>query len=119
MTSMTYEAIRIQGAGARPLSERSCFVLGTAFRLRAYALNGTERWNRQVPGDTWGVDLSLDGRIIVAAYGDGTIRWRRWSDGAELLALFVDAPTKRWVAWTPAGYYICLTRRRRFDRLAH
>ncbi|MGI9412761.1 MAG: caspase family protein, partial [Hyphomicrobiales bacterium] len=39
------------------------------------------------------------------AYGDGTIRWYRTSDGTELLALFVRADDKRWVAWTPKGYY--------------
>ena len=37
---------------------------------------------------------------------DGTIRWYRWSDGEELLALFIHVPTKRWVAWTPTGYYM-------------
>jgi hypothetical protein len=52
------------------------------------------------------VNLSADGRVIVAAYDDGTIRWHRWSDGGELLALFVDAKDRRWVAWTPTGYYM-------------
>src|SRR5262249_3092220 len=37
---------------------------------------------------------------------DGTIRWYRWSDGKELLALFVHRDGKRWVAWTPKGYYM-------------
>ena len=37
---------------------------------------------------------------------DGTIRWHRWSDGQELLALLVDRETKAWVAWTPTGYYM-------------
>ena len=37
--------------------------------------------------------------------GDGTIRWYRASDGAELLAFFVHVPDKRWIAWTPSGYY--------------
>jgi hypothetical protein len=43
---------------------------------------------------------------VVAAYEDGTIRWHRWSDGKELLALFVHRGGKRWVAWTPKGYYM-------------
>ena len=62
--------------------------------------------SRTGPGVAWGVNLSADGRIIVAAYGDGTIRWLRWSDGKELLALFVNRKTKAWVAWTPSGYYM-------------
>ena len=36
---------------------------------------------------------------------DGTVRWYRASDGVELLALFVLADGKRWVAFTPSGYY--------------
>jgi hypothetical protein len=52
------------------------------------------------------VNFSDDGRVIVAAYGDGTIRWLRWSDGVELLALFVNRKTKAWVTWTPSGYYM-------------
>ena len=48
----------------------------------------------------------MDGQILVVAYDDGTIRWLRGSDGVELLALFVDVPTRHWVAWTPTGYYM-------------
>jgi hypothetical protein len=43
--------------------------------------------------------------LVLVALGDGTIRWYRWSDGKELLALFVDRESKAWVAWTPQGYY--------------
>ena len=46
------------------------------------------------------------GQLLVVASRDGTIRWLRGSDGVELLALFVDVPTRRWVAWTPTGYYM-------------
>jgi WD40 repeat protein len=86
--------------------DRSGFVLGTDFSLRAFAADGNELWNNPVPGVAFGVNLSADGQIIVAAYDDGTIRWHRWSDGQELLALFVDRLDRRWVAWTPSGYYM-------------
>ncbi len=36
----------------------------------------------------WHVNITADGRLIVAAFGDGTIRWSRVSDGQEVLALF-------------------------------
>jgi len=36
-------------------------------------------------GSRTGVNISGDGRIIVAAFLDGSIRWHRWSDGKELL----------------------------------
>ena len=51
------------------------------------------------------MNISGDGRLVVTAYADGTIRWHRLSDGKELLALFVHAKDKRFVAWTPKGYY--------------
>src|SRR4051794_23429809 len=43
--------------------------------------------------------------LVVAAYGDGTIRWHRMSDGQELLAFYPLPDRQRWVAWTPEGYY--------------
>ena len=85
--------------------DASRFVLGTEYRLRTYRADGGELWQKAGPGVTWGVNISGDGRLVVAAYGDGTIRWHRLSDGQELLALFVHAKDKRFVAWTPKGYY--------------
>ena len=81
------------------------FVLGTEWRLRAYRTDGGELWQRQVPGVTWGVNIGGDGKLVAAAYGDGTIRWHRLADGQELLALFVHAKDRRFIAWTPQGYY--------------
>ena len=42
---------------------------------------------------------------MVAAYGDGTIRWHRMSDGVELLAFMPLPDRTNWVAWTPEGFY--------------
>ena len=81
-------------------------VLGTRGYIRRLDASGRQVWVNEGPGDAWGVNLAKDDELIVAAYSDGTIRWRRWSDGAELLALFVDAKDRRWVAWTPTGYYM-------------
>jgi hypothetical protein len=57
------------------------------------------------PGVAWSVNISGDGRWVVAAYGDGTIRWHRASDGREVLALFPHADRRRWIAWTPEGFF--------------
>ncbi|CAN5439519.1 hypothetical protein BH09PSE6_BH09PSE6_01440 [soil metagenome] len=43
--------------------------------------------------------------LVIAAFGDGRIRWVRRDDGRELLSLFVHLPTREWVAWTPGGFY--------------
>ena len=81
------------------------FVLGTAWLLRLFDAQGTEQWQQPVPGAVWGVNLPADQPLVVAAYGDGTIRWHRLSDGQELLAFFPHADKKRWVMWTPSGYF--------------
>ena len=86
--------------------DRTGFVLGTDFALRAFDSHGRQIWQQQGPGIAWGVNLSADGRIVVVAYDDGTVRWLSWSEGKELLALFVDRKTRTWVAWTPSGYYM-------------
>ncbi|HUD88585.1 MAG TPA: caspase family protein [Xanthobacteraceae bacterium] len=95
---------RSRALAIRP--DNTGFVLGAEFNLRSFDAQGQLRWQEPVPGVPFGVNLSADGRIIVAAYDDGTIRWHRWSDGKELLALFVNRNTKVWVAWTPSGYYM-------------
>ena len=51
------------------------------------------------------VNITTDGRLVVAAYGDGTIRWHRMSGGVELLAFMPLADRTNWVAWTPEGFY--------------
>ncbi|CAK0774608.1 Caspase family protein [uncultured Gammaproteobacteria bacterium] len=81
------------------------FVLGTDWALRRFDPSGRELWKQQVPEVVWGVNQPLNGRVAVAAYGDGTVRWHRINDGAEVLTLYVHPDRKRWVLWTPQGYY--------------
>jgi len=85
--------------------DASFFLLGTSWRLRCYAADGQARWQQPAPDSVWALNLSADGRIAVAAYADGTIRWHRADNGQELLAFFPHADQKRWVLWTPQGYY--------------
>lgn len=81
------------------------FVLGTEWFLRCFDTAGTERWQKPAPGVVWSVNITGNGKIMLAAYSDGTIRWHRLNDGQELLAFFPHADRKRWVAWTPSGYF--------------
>jgi WD40 repeat protein len=87
-------------------SDQKRFVLGAGFGVRAYDTQGTMLWRKSVPATTRAVNLTPDGRLVIAAFGDGTVRWYRLSDGQELLALFVNRDDLRWVAWTPSGYYM-------------
>jgi WD40 repeat protein len=81
------------------------FLLGADWNIRLVNRNGQDMWKVPVPSTTWAVNISGDGRLALAAYGDGTIRWYRMTDGKELLAFFPHKDRKRWVLWTPSGYY--------------
>jgi hypothetical protein len=85
--------------------DQSHFLLGTEFRLRLYDRSGKELWKVPTTSVAWNVNISGDGKLAVAAFGDGTIRWFRMSDGKALLTFFQHADRKRWVVWTPSGYY--------------
>ena len=80
-------------------------MLGTDWWLRLFDRAGRKVWQQPVPGVAWAVNISADGRLVVAGYGDGTIRWHRLSNGEEVLALFLHANRQRWIAWTPEGFY--------------
>ena len=96
------------GASQRSLSlaimpDRSGFALGVNLGLRFFDRNGAEIWKTPLSSNPEA--LNTNGKVLVAALQDGTIRWFRISDGKELLVLFPHKDRKRWVMWTPSGYY--------------
>jgi hypothetical protein len=78
-------------------ADRNSLLLGTSGNLRRFDALGAQTWSHPTPGAAGAVNLSRDGRLAVAAFNDGTIRWYRYFDGQELLALFVHRNGKRWV----------------------
>ncbi len=80
-------------------------ALGTDYALRRFSQSGGLEWSRAIPEVAWGLNIDLQAKLIVAAHLDGTLRWYRASDGQPLLTVFVHAKDKRWVAWTPQGYF--------------
>ena len=91
-----------QARSAALLGDR--LVLGTDFFLRSYR-SGQLTWQTEVPAPVWSVNVAADGRLAVAGLGDGTLRWFRLSDGAELLSLFAEPDGRHWVLWTPEGFF--------------
>lgn len=83
--------------------ERS-FVIGLDHSICRLDASAAAIWCLPRP-TAWALNISANGKLVVAAYADGTIRWHRLSDGKELLAFFPHADKKRWVLWTPSGYY--------------
>ena len=79
-------------------------LLGSESALSLFDAGAHEAWSVPAPA-ALRVAQSPDGRLVIAALRDGTVRWYRASDGVELLAFFLHADGKRWVAFTPSGYY--------------
>jgi WD40 repeat protein len=106
---------QVRSLADHPHGKRS--VVGASWTLRAIH-NGTQEveWRKEVPGEVWAVNISGDGRIVLAACGDGTLRWYRMKDGEELLALFPMIDRENWVAWTPEGIYDATAGARRMLR---
>jgi WD40 repeat protein len=86
-------------------AEGERFVVGADWSLRAFDGQGVEQWKRSVPGAAWAVNVPAGGRLVVVAYGDGTIRWHDMSNGTELLAFFPFRNGTDWVSWEPDGRY--------------
>ena len=84
---------------------RQQFLLGTDWGLRLFDRTGVQKWAVPGPSTPGAVNISGDGRLAIAAFADATVRWYRIEDGRELLAVFVHQDWKRWVLWTPSGYY--------------
>ncbi|MCW5631777.1 MAG: caspase family protein [Rubrivivax sp.] len=79
-------------------------VWGSGHRLARVAPGGHMRWSVQPGAESRAVHSSADGRLVVAALADGTIRWLRADDGTLLLTL-LTTPQGQWLLWTPSGYY--------------
>lgn len=92
-------------------ADESRFALGSEWAVRLFRADGAEQWRTSTPSVAWLVNLSPDGRFVVAALGDGTIRWYRTraegaaAAGSQALALFIHPDLRRWILWTPEGFY--------------
>jgi WD40 repeat protein len=84
------------------------FLIGTNYYLRLYAPNGREIQKITVPAEVDGINIAANGKLAVAALGDGTLRW--YSLGAdelltELISLFHYNDGKDWIIWTKEGFF--------------
>jgi hypothetical protein len=84
------------------------FLLGTDTHLRLFDAGGHLLGSAPVDAAAWAVTVSADGRIAVAALLDGTLRWFGIGDDGSLtprVTLFAAADAKRWVLFTPGGFF--------------
>lgn len=83
-------------------------LVGTSEGLRLYDAKGSEIAAATMPGEVWGIAVARNGKVAVAALGDGTLRWvslERADLLAELAVLFVRGDASRWMAWTKEGFF--------------
>lgn len=85
--------------------DRALVVVGTEWALRAFNAQGQLAWMSRVSSPVWSVNVSANGQVVVAALGDGTLRWFAARSGRELLSLFMHRNASDWVAWVPGGSY--------------
>ncbi|MBF0126671.1 MAG: caspase family protein, partial [Magnetococcales bacterium] len=97
---------------ARALSiapDGKSFVLGTDFFLRWFDAQGRELVKVDVTGAVYGVNISRDGRYLVAALADGTLHWYRMLAGQpalqEYATLFFNTENRQWIAWSREGLF--------------
>ena len=84
-------------------------AFGTQWRLRLVDAQGRPLKGWENPpylgAPAYHTLLTADGKKVVVALGDGTLRWFAVDSGRELLGLFVHNNGSDWVAWRADGYY--------------
>jgi hypothetical protein len=80
-------------------------VLGADWNLYAFNNKSKMLWEVPVPAMAACVNISGNGKVVLVGHSGGTLRWYRMSDGEVLLSFYLHPDKKRWVLWTPSGYY--------------
>lgn len=86
------------------IGEGGDLAWGTGHRLMRVAPGGRIVWTVRPGAEVRAVHSSADGRLLVAALADATLRWYRAADGVLLLS-FYAAAEGQWVLWSPLGHY--------------
>ena len=87
-------------------------LVGADSSLQLLDRKGQLKWQQTIPAIPWVIKIAGNGKVAVAAFSDGILRWYRIEDGAELLAYFpyyqkVGGQNKeRWILWTPQSHYM-------------
>ena len=82
-------------------------IHGSTRYLRLLTKGTEEKWRAVVTDTVLSVTVSGDGKVAVAALANSTLNWFRMSDGRLLISLFLHGDRKRWVLWSPSGFYDC------------
>ena len=81
------------------------FVSASDYTTRRYGLDGKYIWWKENESAMGEVLITQNGRLVVSVAYGGVVQWRNYETGELLLNLFVHSDKRRWVLWTPSGYY--------------
>lgn len=86
-------------------SNKDFIALGTNFNIYLTNKKGKEIWKKPIQEVAWCVNISGNGKYVLAALGDGSINWYSTKDGKLLLTLFVHPQKKDWIIYNPKGLF--------------
>jgi WD40 repeat protein len=81
------------------------FVVGTTWSVTRFDSNGNRVWLSEDTATSSEVFVTNNSRLVISSSGEGIIKWRNYETGKVLLSFFPHIDGKRWVLWTPSGYY--------------
>jgi hypothetical protein len=93
---------------AAPLPDGQGFLLGTDTGIRWFAADGRPVAAAATEATVFGIAIAAEARMAVLALGDGTLRWHDLEPGADLAeraAFFAHRDGRRWIMWTPEGFF--------------
>lgn len=88
-------------------SDARKIVFGGDFNIYCTDEKGKVLWKSLGQSAANSINISGNDRVVVVGMGDGTLRWYNMADGSLLFSLFVHPDNKRWVLWSPDGYFDC------------
>jgi hypothetical protein len=91
-------------------AQRPIAAIGTQWHIRLLDARGRPLpgWQEPpyLPAPAYHTVITGDGRRVVVALGDGTVRWYDIATAREVLGVFVHVSGEDWVAWRPEGHYV-------------
>ncbi len=80
-------------------------VFGESWNVILLDKNANLKWMAPMECHAWALNISGNDKVVTACMSDGTIRWLSMADGKTLLTFYLHPDKKRWVLFTPTGYY--------------
>ena len=81
------------------------FVVADNWTTRRYGQDGEYSWWNENEATVSETLITRNGKLVITVDGRGVVQWRNYMTGKLLLNLFIHSDGRRWVLWTPSGYY--------------